>query len=50
VHVVHHSGLAAPVGADDGDQFSAIGKSFEIESQNIASQAIADAAKAFEGE
>ena len=50
VHVVHHGGLAAPVGADDGDQFGAVGKSFEVESQDIASQAIADAAKAFESE
>jgi len=50
VQVVHHGGLAAPVGADDGNQFGAVGQSLEIQGQDIASQAIADAAKAFEGE
>ena len=50
VHVVHHGGLAAPVGASDGDQFGAIGQSLEIEFQDIASQAIANAAKALENE
>jgi hypothetical protein len=50
VHVVHHGGLAASVGAGDGDQFGAIGQSLEVESQDIASQAIANAAKALESE
>jgi hypothetical protein len=50
VHVVHHGGLAASVGAGDGDQFGAVGQTFEVEGQDIASQAIANAAKALEGE
>ena len=50
VHVVHHGGLAAPVGAGDGDQFGAIGQSLEVEGEDIASQAIAYAAKALESE
>ena len=50
MHVVHHGGFAASVGTGDGDQFGAIGQSIEVESQDIASQAIANAAKALESD
>ena len=50
VHVVHHGGLAAAVGAGYGHELRAVGVTFEVQRQGIEPQAGADAAEALESE
>ncbi len=47
---VHDRGLAAAVGAGDGDQLGTIGRAFEVERVFVETQAVANAAEAFKGE
>ena len=47
---VHDRGLAAAVGASDGDQLGTVRQAFEVERDFVESQAVANAAEAFERE